>query len=183
MPIQLLLAVPSERPRGVALVNLSILAQQAIDLGPGAVIAVTLFSSLLPGAQTDSSRVGAAEKAGRAWAYPEPAQRGATGYSPDYSKFTKPSERWDIYFNILWRRSVTSNRSDIEYYNDQLSDLMDTMPASARKSTSALPIVIKQIRDGQLRLPYRDATTGCLLFMVKHDKRMDLAADDCSSAN
>ncbi|MFB9265056.1 hypothetical protein ACFFWD_18155 [Bradyrhizobium erythrophlei] len=117
---------------------------------------------------------GAAARAGKGWAYPEPASRGATGFSPDYSQFNRLSERWDIYFNILWRKSGTSNRDDIEYYDDQLHDLLETMPPAVRALGIASPALMQQIRSGQVKLPYRDAITGCLLFMAKHDKRMIL---------
>jgi hypothetical protein len=152
----------------------------------GLVVTALFFSSHAVCAQTPSPKVGAAEKPGKTWPYPEPAQRGATGYSPDYSEFKEPNERWDVYVNILWRKTIATNKFDVEYYDYELSQFLDSVPPSERakfKSASGLLMVMKRIRANKLKLPYRDSGTGCALFFVKHDKRADLAADDCNFEN
>jgi hypothetical protein len=143
--------------------------------------AAVLLSALDVTAQTAPQK-GAAERSGKGWPYPEPAQRGATGYSPDYALYARPSERWDIYANILWRKAVSRNKADIEYYDYELGQFLDAVPAGERARFSAaghlLPL-IEQIRKNTIKLPYRDTRTGCLLFTVRQSGRSVLAADNC----
>jgi hypothetical protein len=133
-----------------------------------------------------SSMIGAAERAGKGWPYPEPAQRGATGYSPDYSSYARPSERWDIYVHILWRKTASRAKADLEYYDYELAQFLDSLSDNERvqfKSAHHLLLMLEQIRSNVIKLPHRDATTSCLLFMVKHSGRSDLAADKCEATN
>jgi hypothetical protein len=132
------------------------------------------------------SILGAAEKAGKGWPYPEPAQRGTTGYSPNYSDYGRPSERWDIYVNIVWRKTASRAKADLEYYDYELGQFLDSMPDRERvrfKSAGQMLLVMEQIRGKAITLPYREATTSCLLFMVRHSGRNDLAADNCEARN
>src|SRR5262245_51184882 len=141
-----------------------------------------LASTLVVDAQI-APRKGAAESGGTGWPYPEPAQRGATGYSPDYAKYVTPSERWDIYVNILWRKAGSRNKADVEYYAYELSEFLGSIryDDERAKLNAALHLIplIQKIRRGAIKLPYRDARTGCLLFTVGHSGRRDLAADNC----
>jgi hypothetical protein len=150
-------------------------------------ISVWVFLGILVfghcGAQAQSPyKAGAAEKSGRGWPYPEPADRGASGFSPDYSRFTGRNERWDIYVNILWRKIASKSKQEIEYYDEELSNFQQTLPDEDKaklQSAKQLAPAIEKIRVKALTLPYRELTTGCILFLVKHGNRVDLAADDC----
>jgi hypothetical protein len=149
-------------------------------------VAIALMVLLGPSAaraQAAGASVGAAEKAGKGWPYPEPAQRGSTGFSPDYSVFTGAKERWDIYVNILWRKTGSARKFDLDYYDDELAQFIGSVPTTVQaniRSAVHLPLIMEQVRANLLTLPYRDPKTRCLLFMVKHDQRMDMAADDCA---
>ena len=134
----------------------------------------------------NAGRVGTAESAAKGWPYPEPAVRGATGFSPDYSLYTRQSERWDIYIHILWRKANTRSKDQLGYYNYELTQFLEQLPATdARKLKSAnhLLLLVEQIRAGTLPLPHRDDITGCLFFKVNHNGRIDLAADGCESGS
>jgi hypothetical protein len=133
-----------------------------------------------------TSMLGAAEKAGKGWPYPEPAQRGATGYSPNYSDYGRPSERWDIYVNIVWRKTASRAKADLDYYDYELARFLDSIPPGERgrfKSASQMLLIVEQIRGRALTLPYREPAIDCLLFMVGHSGRNDLAADNCELRN
>jgi hypothetical protein len=142
---------------------------------------LAVMLSIVVVAAQGSPRTGAAERPGGDWPYPEPAQRGATGYSPDYSAFQAPAARWDIYANILWRRAGTTRGPDVEYYDYELSQFLQTLAPSqrARLQSSGFATTVARIRAKELTLPYRDPASGCLLFRVKHGTRMDLAANQC----
>jgi hypothetical protein len=154
-------------------------------------ITIELFTTTIcASSQANSPRMGAAEKAmergGLPWPYPEPAEPGATGYRPNYSVFEEVSERWDIYINLLWRKTDPRNKVDGKYFDEEISQLMDSMPAEVRRtfaSASGLSRLIARIRAKQVSLPYNDPITGCLLFMANRMKRVDLAADNCQSRN
>ena len=136
-------------------------------------------------AQT-APKKGAAERSEKGWPYPEPAQRGATGYSPNYQRYTDPSERWDIYANILWRKTGSRNKDEVEYYNYELSEFLDSLEATHRaklKAAGHLLLVMRKIRWKAIKLPYRDTKTGCVLFLVDHNGRRDLAADKCDGGS
>ena len=146
------------------------------------VVATLIFRHIDATAQS-ASRRGAAEKLGQGWPYPEPAQPGATGFSPDYSRFSGWSARWDIYTNLLWRKTASRSREESEYYEQELSSFRESLsPRDKAKLESApqLPLIVKRIRSKMLAVPYREPVTGCTLFLVKHDNRLDLAADACA---
>ena len=99
-----------------------------------------IMTTIIAVSQTNSPRMGAAEKAmekmgkeALAWPYPEPAEPGATGYSPLYSEFTDLSERWDIYINLLWRKTDPRNKGDKEYFDEEISKLFQTNGVYARR--------------------------------------------------
>jgi hypothetical protein len=147
-------------------------------------IAAVVFVSAAGKAETKAPSVGAAEREGKAWPYPEPAQRGATGYSPDYSEFKRTSERWDIYVNILWRKTGSESQPDPDYYGYELTQFLETLPSADRakfKGATQLLLVLEQVRAGLIQLPYRDPATGCLLFAVEHDTRIQASRRSSSS--
>ena len=147
------------------------------------VIAALIVGSSAVNAQNPAPKAGAAEQAGKGWPYPEPAQRGATGYSPDYAVYTNANERWDIYVHVLWRKTASRSKADLDYYDYEMAQFLDSVPLDQRakfKAATQLLLVMEQIRGNSIKLPYRDNSTGCLLFSVKHDNRTDLAAGDCA---
>jgi hypothetical protein len=116
-------------------------------------------------AQSAQPKSGAAEKVKKGWPYPEPAQRGATGFSPDYSRYSGSSEQWDIYVNILWRKTGSRTKPEISYYNEELSQFLASLSSDDRARFNAanqLPLLMEQIRASAFVLPYREGTTGCL---------------------
>jgi hypothetical protein len=128
-------------------------------------------------------RKGAAERSGKGLAYPEPAVPGATGASPDYSDFTDWNERWDIYVNLLWRKTGSRRNYDRAYFDMEMANFMQSMPSRDRATLVAagddLSSLMVQIRANAVSLPYRDSASGCLLFLTRNGGRRDLAADDC----
>ena len=157
-----------------------------VNLIPGSRVAAVIMLGLLlaaPAAAETPRSKGAAELSANSWPYPEPARRGATGYSPNYSDLKTESAIWDVYVNVLWRRSATENADDMVYYGYEILHLLDAAPARLREQMRAaqLPITVGSIRAHKINLPARDPASGCLLFFVKHQERTDLAADDCSN--
>ena len=133
-----------------------------------------VLSSITASAQVSPPRRGGAEKSmkEKGWPYIESAVQGATGYTPNFSAYTELNERWDIYVNILWR--------GLDYAMPQF---MESLEPDVRKRFGAakgdLRKLVRRIRAKQVKLPYQDSISGCLLFMANRQNRTDLAANDC----
>jgi hypothetical protein len=137
-------------------------------------------------AQDRASRRGAAETPDGPWPYPSPAQRGATGYTPDYARFTAAAARTDVIAYILWRATDPKlSREQRKYYVGEYADLLakagqEQGPEAVRKSVREFSRTIGgPIRRGKLKPPFFDELTGCWFFVVQREGRRDLHAGDC----